>query len=104
VVQEPKSLSEWSIGLLPMTNHLNFYHKFENSPSFFSLSNDKRIKDVQYTNGLVHISCETTTEPMYIFIICIDFNISKFSITHFLSTLENSNYEPLLRTIEGQVD
>ncbi len=104
MVQEPKSLSEWSIGLLPMTNHLNFYHKFENSPSFFSLSNDKRIKDVQYTNGLVHISCETTTEPMYIFIICIDFNISKFSITHFLSTLENSNYEPLLRTIEGQVD
>lgn len=35
VVQEPKSLSEWSIGLVAMTSHLNFCHKFENSPSFF---------------------------------------------------------------------
>ena len=103
-LQKPEELVEWSIGLVPMTDCLQFCHKFSNAPHFFALSADERIKAVQYSDGLVNISCETTTEPLYMFTLCIDYKLSKFNITHFLSTLQNTSYEPLLHSIENQVD
>lgn len=87
-----------------MTDRLHFCHKFFNAPHFFSLFVDKRMKDVEYTKSLMNIYHKTTLELVYIFKLCIDYNVSKFNFSHFFSTLQNFIYEPLLHSLENQVD
>lgn len=101
---EPELLEQWSIGLVPMTEYVHFVHMFKNSPDFICLSADKKIKDVQYTDGRVHISCKITTEPYYMYTICLDYSKSKFNLQYFLRTLQNSSYEQLLKSLEEQID
>lgn len=72
------NLNECSIGLVPMMDRLHFSHKLSNAWHFFFVSVNKRMKDIQYTNNLVlNISCKTTSKPIYMLILRIDYNDEK---------------------------
>ena len=51
---------------------------------------------------LVH--CVTIDEEPYMFTICIEYSKSPFDLTEFLKTLENSQYERLMKDIKALMD
>jgi hypothetical protein len=46
----------------------------------------------------------TTTDEPYMFTICVEYKFSPFDLSVFLRSLENSDYETLMKEIEAQVD
>jgi hypothetical protein len=88
-----------------MTGRLHFVHKFKNSTVFLPISYNKRAKDVLFERaGTVLIHCVTTTKEPYMFTICVEYSKNPFDLTVFLKSLENSEYVPLMKEIEEQVD
>jgi hypothetical protein len=103
--QEPDQVELWSLELNPMTGRSHFVHKFKNSTVFLPISYNKRAKDVLFERpGTVLIHCVMTTEEPYMFTICVEYSKSPFDLTVFLKSLENSEYVPLMKEIEDQVD
>jgi hypothetical protein len=103
--QDPNEVELWSIELDPMTGRSHFVHKFRNSTMFLPISYNESVKDVLPEGGkIVLIHCVTTTEDQYMFTICVDYNKSPFDLTVFLKSLENSDYEALMKEVEEQVD
>ena len=51
---------------------------------------------------LVH--CVTIDEDPYMFTICIEYSKSPFDLTIFLKSLENSQYERVMKDIKASVD
>jgi hypothetical protein len=95
----------WSIELDPMTRRSYFVHKFKNSSVFLPISYNESVKDIFFERGsIILIHCVTTTEDPYMFTICKDYNKCPFDLTVFLRSLENSNYEALMKEIGDQVD
>jgi hypothetical protein len=45
-----------------------------------------------------------TTGELYMFTICVNYNISPFDLPVFLKSFENSDYKSLMKEIEDQVD
>jgi hypothetical protein len=103
--QEPDQVELWSLELNPMTGRSYFVHKFKNSIVFLPISYNERAKDVLFERpGTVLIHCVTTIEEPYMFTICVEYSKSPFDLTVFLKSLENSEYVPLMKEIEEQVD
>jgi hypothetical protein len=103
--QDPNEVELWSIELDPMTGRSHFVHKFRNSTMFLPISYNESVKDVLPEGGkIVLIHCVTTTEDQYMFTICVDYSKSPFDLTVFLKSLENSDYEALMKEVEEQVD
>jgi hypothetical protein len=103
--QEPSEVEFWSIELDPMTGWSHFVHKFKNSSVFLPISYNERVKDVlPEKGGIVLVHCVTTTEEPYMFTICVEYKFSPFDLSVFLRSLENSEYEALMKEIEAQVD
>ena len=103
-VREPDHLQEWSIGLIPMTDKLHFLHKFKNAPDFLPISHEEQIIDVDVEDGVLLISCATTTDVPYQFTLMIDPKKSRFSISQFLRSLQNSNYERVMKVVEEEAE
>jgi hypothetical protein len=102
--QELDKVELWSIELDPMMGISHFVHKFKNSLVFLPISSNEWIKDILFeSRGIVLIHCVTTIEDQYIFTICVD-SKSPFDLTVFLKSLENSDYEALMKEIEEHVD
>jgi hypothetical protein len=88
-----------------MIGRSHFVHKFKNSTVFLPISYNERAKDVLFERpGTVLIHCVTTTEEPYMFTICVEYSKSPFDLIVFLKSLENSEYVPLMKEIEDQVD
>jgi hypothetical protein len=88
-----------------MTGWSHFVHKFKNSSVFLPISYNERVKDVlPEKGGIVLVHCVTTTEEPYMFTICVEYKFSPFDLSVFLRSLENSEYEALMKEIEAQVD
>jgi hypothetical protein len=103
--QEPDQVEFWSQELDPMIGRSHFVHKFKNSTVFLPISYNERAKDVLFERpGTVLIHCVTTTEEPYMFTICVEYSKSPFDLIVFLKSLENSEYVPLMKEIEDQVD
>jgi hypothetical protein len=103
--QEPDKVELWSIELDPMMGRSYFVHKFKNSSVFLPISYNECVKGVLSESGRIVLTlCVTTTEDQYMFTICLDYSKSPFDLTVFLKSLENSDYEALIKEIEDQVD
>jgi hypothetical protein len=103
--QEPSKVEFWSIELDPMTGWSHFVHKFKNSSVFLSISYNEGVKDIlPEKGGIVLVHCVTTTEESYMFTFCVEYKFSLFDLSVFLRSLENSEYEALMKEIEAQVD
>jgi hypothetical protein len=88
-----------------MTGWSHFVHKFKNSSVFLPISYNERVKDVLPENGgIILVHYVTTTEEPYMFTICVEYKFSPFDLSVFLRSLENSDYEALMKEIEAQVD
>ena len=89
-----------------MTENVNFIMKFSTVPHALPISVDERIKDVlHFKDNILHIHCKTTihADP-YSFTIVLDNSTSPFRVVPFLSSLEGSSYEPLMKEIEADMD
>jgi hypothetical protein len=103
--QEPSEVEFWSIELDLMTGSSHFVDKFKNSSVFLPISYNEHVKDVlPEKGGIVLIHCVTTTEEPYMFTIYVEYKFSPFDLFVFLRSLENSEYEALMKEIEAQVD
>ena len=103
--QELDKVEFLNIELDPMTRRSHFVYKFKNSSVFFPISYNKSVKDVFFEHGgIILIHCVTNIEDLYIFTICLDYNKSPFDLTIFLRSLENSNYEAVMKEIKDQED
>ena len=72
---------------------------------FLPISHDEHIKDVLFEKpDIVLLHCVTIDEDPYMFTICIEYSKSPFDLTEFLTSLENSAYERLMKEIEQAVD
>jgi hypothetical protein len=88
-----------------MTGWSHFVHKFKNSSVFLLISYNERVKDVlPEKRGIVLVHYVTTMEEPYMFTICVEYKFSPFDLSVFLRSLENSDYEALMKEIETQVD
>ena len=88
-----------------MTGRTHIVYKFKNSTVPLLISYNEHVKDVVFEKrGIVFIHCMTMTNNLYIFTICVDYSICPFHLQIFLKSLENSNYEPLMKEIEDQMD
>jgi hypothetical protein len=103
--QDPDEVEKWSMVLDPMTGWAHFVHKFKTSPVFLPISNEEQIKDVLHEKpDTVLVHCVTIAEEPYMFTICIDYSKSPFDLPEFLHSLQNTEYERLLKDIERSVD
>jgi hypothetical protein len=84
-----------------MSDWAYFVHKFKNSLTFLSISHKEKVREVLYeSGGRLNVHCETTMEEPYVFTISIDYKKAPFFLSHFLQSMENSRYEPLMKEIE----
>ena len=103
--EEPDQVELWSLELDPMTKRLHFIHKFKNLTVFLPISYIERVKDIFFEClGTMLIHRVRTIEEPYMFTICVDYSKSPFNLTIFLKSLENLEYEALMKEIEDQVD
>jgi hypothetical protein len=89
-------------------------HKFKSSVVFLPISHDELIKEVLFENGgIILINCEMRAEEPYMFILCMEYSKSPFHLptyskspfhlpTFFMS-LENSDFESLMKEAKEQV-
>jgi hypothetical protein len=83
-----------------MTVSTHFIHKFKNSTIFLLISHVELVKEVLFENGgIVLIHCEMRAEESYMFTLCMEYKIS-FHLPIFLKSLENFDYESLMREVE----
>ena len=103
--QDPDEVEKWSMALNPMTGWAHFVHKFKTASAFLPISYDEHIKDVLYEKpSTVLVHCKTLDDDPYMFTICLDNKKSPFDLTEFLTTLQDSPYDKLLKELEEQVD
>ena len=83
----------------------HFVYKFKSSPVFLPISHEEQIKDVLHEKlETVLVHCVTIGEDPYMFTICIDYRKNPFDLPEFLQSLENTEYEKLMKDIERSVD
>ena len=84
-----------------MIGRLHFVHKFKNSIVFLPISYTKRVKNILFERpGIVLVHCMMTTEEPYMFTIYIEYSKSPFDLIVFLKSLENLEFEGLMKEIE----
>ena len=89
----------------PMMRWAHFVYKFKSSPVFLPISHEEQIKDVLHEKlETVLVHCVTIGEDPYMFTICIDYRKNPFDLPEFLQSLENTEYEKLMKDIERSVD
>ena len=104
-VKDPEHLKSWSIALVPITENVNFVMKFFAVPYTLPISTDKRIKEVvHFKDNILHIHCQTMDVDPYSFTIVLNNSCtSPFTVVPFLSSLEGSSYEPLMKEIKADI-
>ena len=103
--ENPDEVEKWSMALNPMTAWAHFIHKFKTTPVFLPISHEEMIKDVLFEKpDTVLMHCVTIAEEPYMFTICIDYSKSPFDLPEFLKSLENTEYERLMKDVEKLVD
>ena len=104
-VKDPKRLESRCIAVVPMIENVNFVMNFFATPHALPILAEERIKDVvHFKDNILHIHCQTTDIDPYSFTIVLNNNTSPFMVVPFLSSLERSSYEPLMKEIKANID
>ena len=90
---------------MPMTENVNFVMKFSAALHVLPISANECIKDVvHFKDNILHIHCQTMDVDSYYFTIVLNKSTSLFTVVPFLSSLEGSSYEPLMKEMEADID
>ena len=88
-----------------MMEKVNFVIKFFAAPHALPILTDECIKDVvHFKDNILYIHRETMDADPYSFTIALDNNTLPFTMVPFLSSLEGSSYELLMKEIMADID
>ena len=108
--KNPNKVESWSLHMIPWKNIISFAAKFKDTDHFFNISFDEKIKDVAHERGtLLKVRCITDVagipdREQYHFTIQLDSAKCDFNISHFLSTLEPTEYRTEIPDLEKKID
>ena len=84
-----------------MIGRSHFVHKFKNLMMFLPILHNECVKDILFEHpGIVLVHYMATTKEPYMFTIYIEYKKSPFDLIVFLESLENLEYEALVKEIE----
>ena len=96
--------------MIPFTHNIQFYFKFRKNEIFLKLMTADRVKEVEFLdNDLIQVKCMTSgvlikPQDVYHFTVILPSKQIPFTLTHFLESLEPTDYRGEIKHVEAKID
>ena len=108
--QAPEEVESWSLAMIPFTHDIQFCFKFRKNQTFLKLSTAERVKEVEFLdNNFIQVKCMTSgvlirPEDVYHFTLILPSKQIPFTLSHFLESLEPTEYKGEIKHVEAKID
>ena len=108
--QAPEEVEAWSLSIIPFTHDIQFCFKFKKNEIFLKLMMAERVKEVEFLDeDLIQVKCMTSgilirPEDVYHFIVILSSKQIPFTLSHFLESLEPTEYRGEIKHVEAKID
>ena len=108
--QAPEEVESWSLAMIPFTHDIQFCFKFKKNQIFLKLTTAERVKEVEYLDDdFIQVKCMTSgilirPEDVYHFTLILSFKQIPFTLSHFLESLESTEYRGEIKHVEAKID
>ena len=96
--------------MIPFTHDIQFCFKFKKNEIFLKLTKAERVKEVEFLDeDLIQVKCMTSgilirPEDMYHFTVILPSKHIPFTLSHFLESLEPTEYRGEIKYVEARID
>ena len=96
--------------MIPFTHEIQFCFKFRKNEIFLKLTTAERVKEVEFLDeDLIRVKCMTSgiliwPEDVYHFIVILLSKQIPFTLSHFLESLEPTEYRGEIKHVEAKID
>ena len=96
--------------MIPFTHNIQFCFKFKKNQIFLKLTTAERVKEVEFLDeDLIQVECMTLgilirLEDVYYFTLILPSKQIPFTLSHFLESLEPTEYRGEIKHVEAKID
>ena len=108
--QALEEVESWSLAMIPFTHDIQFCFKFKKNQIFLKLTMMERVKEVEYLDDdFIQVKCMTSgilirPEDVYHFTVILPSKQIPFTLSHFLESLEPTEYRGEIKHVEAKID
>ena len=108
--QAPEEVEAWSLAMIPFTHDIQFCFKFRKNQIFLKLTMAERVKELEFLDeDLIQVKCMTSgilirPEDVYHFTLILPSRQIPFTLSHFLESLEPTEYRGEIKHVEAKID
>ena len=108
--QAPEEVESWSLAMIPFTHDIQFCFKFRKKQMFLKLSTAERVKEVEFLDDdFIQVKCMTSgvlirPQDVYHFTLILPSKQIPFTLSHFLESLEPTEYRGEIKHVEAKID
>ena len=108
--QASEEVESWSLAMIPFTHDIQFCFKFRRNDVFLKLTTAEHVKEVEFLDDdLIQVKCMTSgvlirPQDVYHFTLILPSRQIPFSLTHFLQSLEPTDYRGEIKHVEAKID
>ena len=108
--QAPEEVELWSLAMIPFTHDIQFCFKFKKNQIFLKLTTAERVKEVEFLDDdFIQVKCMTSgilirREDVYHFTLILPLKQIPFTLSHFLESLEPTEYRGEIKHVEAKID
>ena len=108
--QAPEEVEAWSLSMIPFTHNIQFCFKFKKNEIFLKLTTAEHVKEVEFLDeDLIQVKCMTSgiqikPEDVYYFTVILPSKQIPFTLSHFLESLEPTEYRGEIKHLEAKID
>ena len=96
--------------MIPFTHNIQFCFKFRKNQIFLKLTTAERVKELEFLDeDLIQVKCMTSgilirPEDVYHFTLILPSRQIPFTLSHFLESLEPTEYRGEIKHVEAKID
>ena len=106
----PEEVEAWSLSMIPFMHDIQFCFKFRKNEIFLKLTTAERVKEVEFLDeDVIQVNCMTSgvlirSEDVYHFTLILSSKQIPFTLSHFLESLEPTEYRGEIKHVEAKID
>ena len=108
--QALEEVEVWSLAMIPFTHDIEFCFKFKKNEIFLKLTMAEGVKEVEFLDeDLIQMKCMTSgilirPQDVYHVILILPSKQIPFTLSHFLESLEPTEYRGEIKHVEAKID
>ena len=108
--QAPEEVEAWSLSMIPFMHDIQFCFKFRKNAIFLRLTTAERVKKVEFLDDdFIQVKNMTSRvlirpQDVYHFTVILPSKQIPFTLSHFLESLEPTEYRGEIKHVEAKID